>query len=390
MSLAEFRALEMPNTSVVTPKTIVAVGVVLPALAALTVALRFYVRISIKPSLGRDDYLILFALILTVPLGIMMIIAVHLLAQRTPIGKSHEGFVLALDEATVLVKKMKWAFDLTEIFALGTMKLSVIFFYRRVFRGQTFDFYSKTMIALVGVWITAFFLATLFECGTRVQYMWTDILDVSTQCTNSVMYHNAYAISDLITEVMILAMPIPIIWRLQMSLSQKLAVSIVFALGFVSVAAGLARITVQIAQLSHITSVSQNILIISLCTYWSMIEMGLSIVAACLPTLRPLLSNPSPPGWCRHLKSRTILSSKTSFPFSMRSKRSSDSDTTDSNDLPKQHGGLSSSSQNSIPPAKIRPLAISVYAMNDVEAQTDSPSWKSTVRDQIEHESLKQ
>lgn len=141
---------------------------------------------------------------------------------------------------------------------------------------------------------------------------------------------------------------------------------------------------------TDITSVSQNILIISLCTYWSMIEMGLSIVAACLPTLRPLFSNPSPPGWCRHLKSRTILSSKTSFPFSMRSKRSSDSDTTDSNDLPKQHGGLSSSSQNSIPPAKIRPLAISVYAMNDVEAQTDSPSWKSTVRDQIEHESLKQ
>ena len=63
MSLAEFRALEMPNTSVVTPKTIVAVGVVLPALAALTVALRFYVRISLKPSLGRDDYLILFALV---------------------------------------------------------------------------------------------------------------------------------------------------------------------------------------------------------------------------------------------------------------------------------------------------------------------------------------
>lgn len=106
---------------------------------------------------------------------------------------------------------MKWAFDLTEIFALGTMKLSVIFFYRRVFRGQTFDFYSKSMIALVGVWITAFFLATLFECGTRFQYMWTDILDVSTQCTNSVMYHNAYAISDLITEVLILAMPIPIV-----------------------------------------------------------------------------------------------------------------------------------------------------------------------------------
>lgn len=106
---------------------------------------------------------------------------------------------------------MKWAFDLVEIFALGTMKLSVIYFYRRVFRGRTFDFYSKSMIAIVGVWITAFFLATLFECGTRFGYMWSGTLHESPHCTNSVMYHNAYAISDLITEVLILAMPIPIV-----------------------------------------------------------------------------------------------------------------------------------------------------------------------------------
>lgn len=63
MSLAEFRTREMPNTSVVTPKTIVAVGAVLPALAAFAVALRFYVRISKKPSLRFDDYLVLFALV---------------------------------------------------------------------------------------------------------------------------------------------------------------------------------------------------------------------------------------------------------------------------------------------------------------------------------------
>ena len=53
----------MPLVLDVTPKTFIAVGAVLPALAALAVALRFYVRIVKKISLLCDDYLILFALV---------------------------------------------------------------------------------------------------------------------------------------------------------------------------------------------------------------------------------------------------------------------------------------------------------------------------------------
>jgi len=47
----------------VTPKTIIAVGAILPALAATAVGLRFYVRIARRTSVGLDDYLILFALV---------------------------------------------------------------------------------------------------------------------------------------------------------------------------------------------------------------------------------------------------------------------------------------------------------------------------------------
>lgn len=53
----------MPHVSSVTPKTFIAVGAVLPALAAMAVALRFYVRITKKIPLRCDDYLILFALV---------------------------------------------------------------------------------------------------------------------------------------------------------------------------------------------------------------------------------------------------------------------------------------------------------------------------------------
>lgn len=82
-----------PNFTSVTPMTIIAVGAVLPSLAAIAVSLRFYVRIRLSPSVGLDDWLILVSLvsdsadssfdmngtevlrqILTVALGVMLIV----------------------------------------------------------------------------------------------------------------------------------------------------------------------------------------------------------------------------------------------------------------------------------------------------------------------------
>ena len=53
----------LPEASTETPKTVIAVGAVLPALAAIAVSLRFYVRIARTKSVGVDDLLILFALV---------------------------------------------------------------------------------------------------------------------------------------------------------------------------------------------------------------------------------------------------------------------------------------------------------------------------------------
>ena len=63
MSAANLQTPKMRYASNITPKTMIAIGAVLPALAAIAVALRFYIRIVKKMSLWCDDYLILFALV---------------------------------------------------------------------------------------------------------------------------------------------------------------------------------------------------------------------------------------------------------------------------------------------------------------------------------------
>ena len=104
---------------------------------------------------------------------------------------------------------MKWAFNLLQVLILGSIKLSVIYFYRRIFRGKAFDLYSKGMIAIVCAWTIAFFFTVFFECGTDFRYLWGRLLDLLTHCTDDVMYLKSYAISDVITDGLILVMPIP-------------------------------------------------------------------------------------------------------------------------------------------------------------------------------------
>lgn len=106
---------------------------------------------------------------------------------------------------------MKWIFNLLQVIILAAIKISVILFYRRIFRGKAFHFYSKGMIALVSAWSTAFFFAVLFECGTHFEYLWSTLLNLLTHCTNEEQYFKAYAISDVITDGLILSMPIPIV-----------------------------------------------------------------------------------------------------------------------------------------------------------------------------------
>ena len=106
---------------------------------------------------------------------------------------------------------MKFVFNPLQVIILGTIKLSVIFFYRRIFRGRTFEYYSTGMIVIAIAWSIAFFFSFLFECRTHFEYMWSTLLNLVTHCIDEEKFFKAYAISDVIVDGLILAMPIPMV-----------------------------------------------------------------------------------------------------------------------------------------------------------------------------------
>ncbi|KAI4143777.1 MAG: hypothetical protein LQ340_006875 [Diploschistes diacapsis] len=116
------------------------------------------------------------------------------------------------------------------------------------------------------LWTIAFFFASLFQ-ALPISSNWDPNIQPQSEINEQDMY-NALACTELVTDVVILIMPLTMIWRLRLKASKKWALSGVFLLG------SLYPLIVP--------DEAFNVFL------WTSIEPCLGIVAACLPVLGPL------------------------------------------------------------------------------------------------------
>lgn len=273
------------------PQAVYAVAIVLPACGTIAVALRFYVRkITRKVGLKSDDWTIFVALILTWILGIILIVgaAIDSFGNHTQRNPKTGGNIVTYREQNS--SKLHFSAYLVMIPAFAVIKVSILLLYRRIFIGRIFNYYTIAMCILIICWSLAFFLATAFQCGTKIEYWWTSTKTIQTYCFDTAELELAYGVSDVITDLMVLVTPIPIIWKLQMSSAQKVALSGVFLLGFLSTAAGVVRLVQVIVNIYDTTTGYRDLIgVLTNVVIWSHVEAGVAVIAACLPTLKPLV-----------------------------------------------------------------------------------------------------
>lgn len=117
----------------------------------------------------------------------------------------------------------------------GTLKLSVLFLYRRLFHSEKFEIISLSAIALIIVWCVAFVFASLFQCGNNPSWLWAGTNAAMEHCGPYKHIQLGQAVSDVVTGLLVLIIPVPIVWKLHMSLAQKTGMMIVFLLGYLYV-----------------------------------------------------------------------------------------------------------------------------------------------------------
>lgn len=113
--------------------------------------------------------------------------------------------------------QITWAFMLLQIPALCLVKLSFIYFYRRVFcTGLTtiFKHITTVVIWIILAWGISFFFAFLFICEVNFAAFWTSIRALNTHCGGLLDLQLGFAISDFITDFFVLVLPLPMVsWR---------------------------------------------------------------------------------------------------------------------------------------------------------------------------------
>ncbi|KAL9628633.1 MAG: hypothetical protein Q9204_005766, partial [Flavoplaca sp. TL-2023a] len=210
---------------------IVTVAIIIATLAAGSVALRLTCRRLMKVAISYDDYLIIVGLAITLAQCIVQAYSVvpghgkHLMRVGIPAARAYVH--------------LTYAFQFLITTAMIFVKLSILLFYRRLFpRESTTARWRACHMALciasvaIGV-IQCFGIA--FQC-TPVAFFWDRTIP-GGHCINTSAFFRFNNIANMLTDILILAMPIPIVWRLHLDRPKKIGVCGLFLLGgFVCIA----------------------------------------------------------------------------------------------------------------------------------------------------------
>lgn len=144
-----------------------------------------------------------------------------------PAGMTNQEALYYIDPKSIVVDKVEFVFQILMILAYGCIKVSITLFYRRVFvvhTGTIFNYASKAMLAILGLWTLTFTLIMIFGCGGDFWAVWASRYYQSIYCkTLASSSEYSFVISDLILDFLVILMPLPLVSFSPAAMQQKQA-----------------------------------------------------------------------------------------------------------------------------------------------------------------------
>ncbi|KAH8880093.1 hypothetical protein GQ53DRAFT_755429 [Thozetella sp. PMI_491] len=216
-----------------------------------------------------------------------------------------------VDEAT-LTQALK-VFFIDESFYLVVLvlsKISVCFFYLRVFPNRWLRMAVYGVMAWVGLSGIIILFMQIFQC-MPIDYNWNGWKGGygAYHCLNVNLLAWVSAGLSIVQDVVILALPLPILFQLNTTWQSKLAIIFMFSLGIFTVITSCIRLRSILMFGSSVNPTWDY----SDALIWTGLELSVSMIVISLPAIRALLAR-TVPGFFGSLKSRaTGLSGSAGF-----------------------------------------------------------------------------
>lgn len=114
------------------------------------------------------------------------------------------------------------------VIAIVLSKLAILLFYLRIFPSPNFRLSVYVLAILVISWALGVEISTIFQC-TPISYTWAR--NPPGRCINLLGFYRWASLPNILSDIIILLLPVHRVWKLQVTFKQKMALSGVFLMG---------------------------------------------------------------------------------------------------------------------------------------------------------------
>ncbi|RYO83906.1 hypothetical protein DL766_001733 [Monosporascus sp. MC13-8B] len=170
----------------------------------------------------------------------------------------------------------------TYCYAMAFIKLSLLSLYGSVFTSKRFRYCVWAVAAVVTTWAVSIATVGIFQC-TPIAFGWDPTIP-GGYCFNYGLVVLIGGIINIVTDLTILCMPIPLVWKLHVTRQKKLLLCFTFAMGGSACIISMVRLAFALEVGSTADGSWDNIPAGLL----SVVELMTGILAVSIPTYRPL------------------------------------------------------------------------------------------------------
>ena len=123
---------------------------------------------------------------------------------------------------------MTYAGSLWYAFNITAIKLSILLLYQRVFPTPKFVLAIRIVGGFAVSWWFVVVIIQIFSCNPIAGF-WD--IDIPSKCIDPAKFYIAVAVPNILTDIVMLCLPVRMVWRLQMSRAQKIQLSLTFLTG---------------------------------------------------------------------------------------------------------------------------------------------------------------
>ncbi|KAH7091950.1 hypothetical protein FB567DRAFT_545158 [Paraphoma chrysanthemicola] len=239
-----------------------------------------------------QDAIIYVAYILYIILAVLYIVVTPILFRLTAVGEKRMKPYPTLRNEHKLMVRIFFVNTMFFWLVLWTVKLSFLMLYKRLIEGLH-NIYIKLWWASVVIWFLSL-VGSLTSHMTACSSMRAWFTPGACQTPRDIRSQIAslyftYAV-DVLTDLMIMALPIRIIWNLKMPQTQKFGITGLFGIGIILIAVA----TLRVAQIGgKAQSISQPSA--SWLALWGVIETSIAVIIGCCPAFVTLIRNHTTP-----------------------------------------------------------------------------------------------